>query len=74
MTSYVIRYSDGRYSECDTYEQALDAVHDEYGPDAVTEHDGDLTEHGDRTLCWSDESSSVNDDGAHAVAAIHRAD
>jgi hypothetical protein len=69
----VIRYSDGRSEvETDTYGEALDAITAEW-PDAEIGHDGDLTDHGDRTLCWADEESSRNDDGAHAVASIYRA-
>ena len=42
-------------------------------PEAEIGHDGDLTDSGDRTLCWADEPSSINDDGARAVASIRLA-
>ena len=43
-------------------------------PDAVIGHDGDLDDGGDRTFCWRDDDSAVNDDGANAVATITRSD
>ena len=43
-------------------------------PEAVIGHDGDLDEGGDRTFCWADDDSAVNDDGANAVATITRSD
>lgn len=69
--TYEISYADGRKTvETDTYDQALDLIRSEYGDDAVTEHDGDLSERGPRTLCWEDEASAANDDGQHSVAEI----
>lgn len=73
MTTYQIDWTDGRTESHDTYEAACDAVTAEY-PDAEIGHDGDLTDGGDRTLCWADEASSANDDGARAVASIRRAE
>ena len=69
MTTYEISYTDGRTDEASSYADAIAIIRAEY-PDAVTEHDGDLSDAGDRTLCWSDEASSLNDDGANAVASI----
>ena len=43
-------------------------------PSAVIGHDGDLSDGGDRTLCWRDDDSAVNDDGANAIATITRSD
>ena len=43
-------------------------------PSAVIGHDGDLSDGGDRTFCWRDDDSAVNDDGANAVATITRSD
>lgn len=43
-------------------------------PDAVIGHDGDLSDGGDRTLCWRDDDEAVNDDGANAIACIIRSD
>lgn len=71
--AYEISYSDGRTDTADTYEAAIEIIEAEY-PDAVIGHDGDLSDRGDRTLCWADESSIANDDGANAVATIRRAD
>jgi hypothetical protein len=68
---YEIRYTDGRTSETETYEEAIELVRAEY-PDATIGHSGDLDHGGDRTLCWADEDSSQNDDGAHAVVAIYK--
>ena len=70
MTAYEISYSDGRTDEASSYADAIAIIRAEYGPDAVTEHDGDLSDGGDRTICWADEASSDNDDGANAVASI----
>jgi hypothetical protein len=43
-------------------------------PSAVIGHDGDLSDGGDRTFCWRDDASAVNDDGANAIATITRSD
>jgi hypothetical protein len=68
--TYIVKYTDGSpHTEHDTYEEAVLAVEAEY-PDAEIGHDGDLSEGGDRTLCWPDEESSIDDDGARACAVI----
>lgn len=72
--TYQIRWSNGASEQHDTYEAACDAVRARY-PEAEIGHDGDLTEHGDRTLCWRDEAESMGphgygDDGACAVCSI----
>lgn len=64
-----IDWSDGRSTTHDSYEAAIDAVVEAY-PDASYGHAGDLAEGGDRTLVWSCEEDSVDDDGARAVASI----
>lgn len=69
MTRYAIEWSDGSRDEYDTYDQATTAVTARY-PDAEIGHDGDLSEGGDRTLCWASEAESMNDDGQNAVAEI----
>lgn len=67
---YRINYTNGASDvECDTYDDAVAVIRREY-PDAEIGHDGDLSDSGDRTLCWADEASSVNDSGANAVASI----
>ena len=43
-------------------------------PEAVVGHDGDLSDGGDRTWCWADDASAVNDDGGNAIATITRSD
>lgn len=70
--SYTISYSDGRTDTAETYDAACEAVRAVY-PGAEIGHDGDLSEHGDRTLCWADEDSSIDDDGQRAIATIRRA-
>lgn len=75
--TYEINYSDGRPAVgVDTYEQAIAAIETEW-PESVTDHAGDLTDGGDRTLCWPDEDAAgpegLGDDGARAVAEITRA-
>lgn len=70
--TYEIRYSNGRTERgYETEDDAREAVLEEY-PDAEIGHPGDLSDGGDRTLCWADEESSVDDDGARAVASIRR--
>lgn len=74
-TTYEIRWSNGASERHDTYEEACDAVRARH-PEAEIGHDGDLTERGDRTLCWRSESEALGpgghgDDGAHAVASIY---
>lgn len=66
IVTYTDGSSDDRY---DSYAAAIVALEATY-EDCVAEHDGDLTDGGDRTLVWADESSSVDDDGANAVASI----
>jgi len=71
--TYRISYADGRPDvECETYGDAIATIESEYGLDAEIGHSGGLDEGGDRTLCWADEESSVNDDGARSVAEILR--
>lgn len=69
---YEINYTDGRTAECETIDEAIATLEVEY-PDLAYGHAGDLYEGGERTLCWECEADSLNDDGAHAVAAIYRA-
>jgi hypothetical protein len=71
-TMYEITYTDGRTDTAETYEAAVAIIEAEY-EEAEIGHDGDLSDGGDRTLCWADEASSVNDDGANAVASIREA-
>lgn len=68
--TYEIRYSDGRRTEHDTYESAKDEILARW-PDAEIGHDGDLSDGGKRTLCWSSEEESIDDNGARAVASIY---
>ena len=66
---YSIDWADGSTEEHDDYAAAVDAVLARY-PEAEIGHDGDIPDGGDRTLCWPDEESSVDDDGARVIAAI----
>jgi hypothetical protein len=69
--AYEVRYSNGRrVGQLQSYEAALAEVESSY-PEMVAGHDGDLTDDGDRTLCWASEADSVDDDGARAVASIY---
>jgi hypothetical protein len=70
---YQIELVGGTTSTCDTYTAAIAGVLLEY-PDAVTSHDGDLDDGGDRTLCWANAHDAANDDGANAIAVITRSD
>ena len=70
MTTYSVRYSNGRtVGGLASYGEALAEVESMY-PDMSAGHDGDLTSGGDRTLCWASEEEGANDDGARAVASI----
>lgn len=70
----IVTYTD--LSSEDSYESYADAIAalESAYADCVAEHDGDLTDGGDRTLVWADEASSLDDDGANAVASIRWAD
>jgi len=70
---YAISYADGTSTLAISYETAVAAIKADY-PAAVVGHDGDLSDGGDRTLCWPDDASAVNDDGANAIASIVRSD
>ena len=62
--TYEIRYSNGHtVSGYDTYEAAVASLEIEY-PDAVIGHVGN------RTLCWADEASSIDNDGAYSISEI----
>lgn len=65
---YRITYSDGRTADHETYGAAVEAIQSQY-VDAEIGHSGDLSDGGDRTLCWADGASSV-DDGINAIAKI----
>ena len=67
---YEIRMSNGRtLSGYETYQAAVDACREEWSGCEMG-HDGDISDGGERTLVWADEASSVDDDGARAVASI----
>ena len=73
---YTINWSNGHTQMVDTYEEALAEVGAETqsatGGCAVIGHDGDLTDGGDRTLCWWTEQDAANDDGRKAACTIRR--
>ncbi len=68
----VVRWSNGHEESADNYEEAKDLVRAQR-PDAAIGHDGDLTEGGERTLCWANAEDAEDDDGARAVASIYEA-
>jgi len=71
MKTYEIKWSNGQSETgIESYEAAKDAVTARH-PDAEIGHDGDLSDGGERTLCWATEEDSVDDDGARAVASIY---
>lgn len=43
-----------------------------YGHDIAYGHPGDLSDGGNRTLFWRDETSAEGDDGARALGAVRR--
>ena len=68
---YILQDDQGRtLSTHADYESAIAAAEEYAGADGVVGHDGDLSDGGDKTLIWSDEDSSVNDPGIHAIGAI----
>jgi hypothetical protein len=69
MNNYTVKWSNGTEHRYETCEAAEDAVRESY-PDSEIGHDGDISEGGDRTLCWATEDDSVNDDGARAICSI----
>lgn len=69
---YEIRHADGREEQHDTYEQAIASLEAQY-PDCEIGHDGDLTEGGDKTLCWANEEDAEGDNSVNSVAAIYEA-
>lgn len=60
---YEVQRSNGRTTEHDTYADAMATCRREW-PEMVDERGED------RTLVWANEASSVDDDGARAVASI----
>lgn len=67
--TYALCYGNGQTESYDTYEDARAAylasrTHGTIG------HDGDISQGGERTLCWPSEELSENDDGSRADASI----
>ena len=67
---FTINYSHGRKAEYHTFGRCIEVLTEEY-PELEYGHAGDLSEDGERTLCWECEADSVNDDGANAIASIY---
>ena len=68
--TYAINYSNGRVDGgYETYEAAVAAFAIEH-EECEIGHDGDLSDGGDRTLCWASAEDAADDDGARAVASI----
>jgi len=59
-------------SRVETYEEALERVRSVYGEDCEIGHDGDISEGGERTLCWVNEATAEGDDGSRACCQIVR--
>lgn len=72
MEHYEIQCTNGRtMGPYDSHDEAVAAAEAEW-PDAEIGHDGDLEDDGNRTLIWETADDAENDDGAHAVASIHK--
>lgn len=72
MNEYRVTYTNGaRPEDFETYDEAHAAILARW-PDAEIGHDGDLESFGDCTLFWSDEATSIDDDGARALGSILR--
>ncbi len=73
MSNYTVYVGGGNTIDFRSIEAAKAFIRKTW-PEAVIGHDGDLSDGGDRTFCWRDDASAVNDDGANAVATITRSD
>jgi hypothetical protein len=65
---YQITYRDGTTEPAGTYLAACNRIKAGW-PEAVIGHH-DLSDGGDSTLCWADETDANNDDEANAIARI----
>lgn len=69
-TTYAIKHSHGQTDTgYETYEAACAAVRRVYS-DAEIGHDGDISQGGERTLCWASAEAAANDDGSRACCVI----
>ena len=73
MSNYTVYVGGGNTIDFRSMKDAKAFIRKEW-PEAVIGHDGDLDDGGDRTFCWADDASAVNDDGGNAVASIIRSD
>ena len=70
MTTYAIKHSHGQTETgIETYEEAVERVRAVY-KSAEIGHDGDISEGGERTLCWSSQEDSIDDDGRRTCCSI----
>jgi hypothetical protein len=69
MTNYALQYSNGQTETYDTYEDAV-AAYLTSRAHGVVGHSGDVSEGGERSLCWSSEELAKDDDGSRADASI----
>ena len=67
--AFSVNFTSGKSETFKTLDAAKAHVNRLY-PEAEIGHAGDLEDGGDRTLCWSNEQDSVNDDGQKAIANI----
>ena len=76
IATITIRHSHGLTESFSSLDEAMAALESIYGDDIVTAiyDGGDLRDVDDlrygRALVWSDEASSIDDDGARAVASV----
>lgn len=70
MTMYAIKHSHGQTEiGFATYAEAIVAVGLVY-PEVVIGHDGDISQGGERTLCWVSQEIAEDDDGSRACCVI----
>lgn len=72
-SGFSIRFASGRTHYVHTagvegYSEALELARSEGA--TITEHSGDLSDAGDRTLCWASEDDAHNDDGRRSLCVI----
>lgn len=67
--TYALKYSSGHVETFSTYEAACQAYLSSRTHGTIG-HDGDISQGGERSLCWPSSALAENDDGSRADAKI----
>lgn len=71
MITFKIKHSHGQTEAgIDTYDDAISRVRAVYGDDVEIGHSGDISDLGERTLCWQSDVPEANRDGSRACCSI----